>query len=181
MKSIALLRGINVGGKNKLPMAELREIFAGVGCRDVVTYIQSGNVVYSVYDELAPRVAEAVSVAITARFGYEIPVVTRDAEELAVVVDGSPYVRDDLTDEQRKKALHVAFLADEPPTDRIAALDPRRSPGDEFTVRGRTIYLFCPNGLARTKLTNAYFDSVLGTISTMRNWRTTLKLLELSR
>ena len=76
--------------------------------------------------------------------------------------------------------LHVVFLADLPDGAHVEALDPNRSPSDEFAVLGREIYLHCPNGLARTKLTNNYFDSRLSTTSTMRNWRTVLKLLELS-
>jgi uncharacterized protein (DUF1697 family) len=75
--------------------------------------------------------------------------------------------------------LAVAFLADRPTKARIAALDPQRSPSDEFAMRGREIYLRLPNGAAGTKLTNAYFDRTLGTTSTVRNWKTTLKLLEL--
>ncbi|HZN92159.1 MAG TPA: hypothetical protein VFB81_05620, partial [Myxococcales bacterium] len=76
--------------------------------------------------------------------------------------------------------LHVVFLADPPPPAKVAALDPARSPPDEFQVRGREIYLRCPNGFGRTKLSNAYFDSKLGTISTVRNWRTVLTLAEMA-
>ena len=76
--------------------------------------------------------------------------------------------------------LHVVFLADAPDAEHVEALDPNRSSPDEFAVRGREIYLHCPNGLARSKLTNSYFDSRLSTISTMRNWKTVRKLLELA-
>jgi uncharacterized protein (DUF1697 family) len=75
--------------------------------------------------------------------------------------------------------LHVAFLAATPGPSKIAALDPNRSPPDEFAVHGREIYLRLPNGVARTKLTNAHFDSKLGTTSTLRNWRTVVKLVDL--
>ena len=74
----------------------------------------------------------------------------------------------------------MAFLEATPDPANVDALDPDRSPGDEFAVLGREVYLHCPNGMARTKLTNAYFDSRLATTSTMRNWKTVLKLLELA-
>ena len=173
---IALLRGINVGGKNKLPMRQLVSIFAAAGCRDVRTYIQSGNVVYSAEAQLASRIPAEIKKQVAAQCGFEVPVVTRTAEELAEVVASNPYAKPDVDG----KALHVAFLADRPSATEVTALDPDRSPPDEFAVVGREIYLRCPNGLARTKLTNAYFDSRLATTSTVRNWRTTLKLLEMA-
>ncbi|MFN7134888.1 MAG: DUF1697 domain-containing protein, partial [Myxococcales bacterium] len=76
-------------------------------------------------------------------------------------------------------SLHVVFLADAPSPTKLATLDPARSPPDRFEVRGRDIYLHCPNGFARTKLTNAWFDARLGTVSTVRNWKTVQKLLTL--
>ena len=76
--------------------------------------------------------------------------------------------------------LHVVFLADAPDEGQVEGLDPDRSPPDEFVVRGREVYLHCPDGMARSKLTNAWFDSQLSTVSTMRNWKTVSKLLELA-
>lgn len=175
---IVLLRGINVGGKNKLPMKSLVAIFEVLGCRNVRTYIQSGNVIFEADDALAATVPEGVRAAIEEEFGYSIPVVQRTARELAEAIRQNPWIDDDETIDP--KALHVAFLADEPSAEAVAGLDPERSPGDAYRVLGREIYLKCPNGLARTKLTNAYFDSCLGTVSTMRNWKTTNKLLELA-
>ena len=110
------------------------------------------------------------------RFGFQVPVVMRTSGELRKVACGNPFLRAGAD----AKALHVAFLAAVPVSSKVDALDPDRSPPDEFAVRGREIYLHCPNGLARTKLTNAYFDSALATTSTLRNWRTVLKLLELA-
>jgi uncharacterized protein (DUF1697 family) len=173
---VALLRGINVGGKNKLPMKDLLSIFVAAGCIDVQSYIQSGNVIFRATPTLAPRVPDLVANAVSERFGLRVPVLVRTADELGRVARGNPFLRagaDEVT-------LHVAFLADRPPAARVAALDANRSPPDEFTVRGREIYLRCPNGLARTKLTNDYFDSKLATTSTVRNWRTVLKLVDLS-
>ena len=173
---IALLRGINVGGRNRLPMRELAAIFSSAGCDNVTTYIQSGNVVFRAPDELATLIPTLIADSITERFGLRVPVVTRSAAELNQVVTNNPFL--DIESDFTK--LHVAFLADRPCSAESASLDPERSPPDTFQMRGREIYLHLPNGAARTKLTNAYFDSKLGTTSTARNWKTVLKLNELA-
>ena len=106
---VALLRGVNVGGKNKLLMADLRDIFTAAGCAAVQTYIQSGNVVFEAAQDLAERVPEIVTRAIRRRFGYETAVVVRSSEELRQVVASSPF---DTSSDPR--FLHVAFLEDTP-------------------------------------------------------------------
>jgi uncharacterized protein (DUF1697 family) len=170
---VALLRGVNVAGKNTLPMADLVDLFEGAGCGDVETYIQSGNVLFRAKNAVARRVPALISGAIADRFGYQVPVVMRSAAELYEIANGNPFVGAEV------KALHVAFLAKEPAADRIASLDPDRSPPDQFMVRGQEIYLCCPKGLGRSKLTNKYFDSKLGTTSTLRNWKTVLHLAQM--
>lgn len=177
MKYIALLRAINVGGKNKLPMRDLTAMLAKAGCADVQTYIQSGNAVFSSPPELAKRIPELISEAIVKKFGFRVPVVLRSGKEIQAIVEHNPF----LQSVKDTKTLHVGFLADQPAASRIAALDPQRSPGDSFKVLGREIYLCLPNGFGRSKLTNAYFDSGLATLSTFRNWRTVLTLLEMTK
>jgi uncharacterized protein (DUF1697 family) len=174
---VALLRGINVGGKNVLPMKDLAALFADAGCAGVKTYIQSGNVVFRAGPSLARRVPKVIADAISARFGIDAAVVTRTAEELRAIAEANPFLRDGAD----VATLHVAFLADAPEAARVAALDPDRSPPDVFVVLGREIYLRCPNGFGPSKLTNAWFDSKLATTSTVRNWRTVLKLVDLTR
>ena len=175
MLHIALLRGINVGGRNKLPMTDLRALFEGAGCEDIRTYIQSGNVVFRAAPGLARGIPERIGRAIEAAYGLRVPVTTRTAAELRAMAEGNPFLA-----EADPKCLHVAFLADEPEPERLAALDPDRSPPDEWRVVGREIYLHLPNGMGRTKITNAWLDRTLGTMSTARNWRTVLKLVEMS-
>src|SRR5512133_2788415 len=159
---LAMLRGINVGGKNKLPMKELAEIFVEAGCIDVRTYIQSGNVVFSADPERLELLPLAVTAAIAERTGYQIPVVLRTAEQMEDVIRNNPFLGAGADED----ALHVMFLADLPEPRRVDDLDPDRSRPDAFVVHGREIYLLLPNGVARTKLTNEYFDSKLGTTST---------------
>ena len=173
---VALLRGINVGGKNKLPMRDLSAMFTGAGCEAVETYIQSGNVVFEAGAALAARVPTLIASGIEERFGYRVPVVVRTVEELRDIVRGNPFLSTGV-DAGR---LHVAFLTHVPESDRVARLDPDRSPPDVFEVRGLEIFLYYPNGLARSKLTNTYFDSRLATTSTVRNWRTVLALLTMA-
>jgi uncharacterized protein (DUF1697 family) len=173
---VALLRGINVGGKNKLPMKDLVALFERAGCADVRHYIQSGNVVFNAATDLGKRVPGLLEAAIERRFRIRVPVVVRTSSEMHAVARDNPF----LSAGANPEWLHVLFLADKPGKTNCAALDPERSPPDTFALRGREVYLSCPNGVGRTKLTNSYFDSRLGTTSTGRNWRTVLKLVEMS-
>ena len=174
--NVALLRGINVGGKNKLPMKDLAAMFREAGCDDVRTYIQSGNVIFRADPALAEDIPSLIGASILRLFGYRVPVVTRTARELQEIVQANPFAE---SGAEAAKLL-VLFLADLPDRAHVEALDPNRSPGDEFAVLGREVFLHCPNGVARSKLTNSYFDSSLSTTSTARNWRTVQKLLELA-
>jgi uncharacterized protein (DUF1697 family) len=171
---VALMRGINVGGKNKLPMRDLAALFTEAGCAAVTTYIQSGNVVCRASRALARELPAVIEGAIHQRFGLKVPLVLRSAAELAEIVRGNPFPG------AAADTLHVAFLAAAPNPSQVAGLDPQRSPPDEFAVQGREIYLCFKNGVARSKLTNAYFDTKLATTTTVRNWRTVLKLLDMS-
>ena len=172
---VALLRGVNVGGKNKLPMKELAGMFIDAGCEGVNTYIQSGNVVFRAESRIVEKLPEVIADRIAKRFGYRTSIVLRTTEEMRSVVSRNPFIAAGAGED----LLHVLFLAGEPDSGRVNNLDPQRSPPDLFTVCGREVYLCLPNGVGRTKLTNSYFDTKLGTISTGRNWRTVMKLLDL--
>ena len=173
---MALLRGINVGGKNLLPMKDLVRLFADAGCADVRTYIQSGNVLFQASPAKAGRLPGVIAQGIADRFGYRTPVLLRTVEELGATIRNNPFLEAGAPESW----LHVLFLASQADALHVAALDPDRSPPDAYAVRGREIYLQCPNGAGNTRLTNAWFDSKLATISTGRNWRTAIKLFELA-
>ena len=172
---VALLRGINVGGKHIIPMADLTRMFEDAGAVGVRTYIQSGNVLFSATPALAKRVVGRVEVAIRNERGFEARIITRTSEEVASVAQQNPLV----TTACDPKRHHVGFLAVAPDAARIAGLDPHRSPGDRFVVRGDVIYVHYGESVSDSKLTGAYFDGVLGAPSTFRNWRTVLKLAEM--
>ena len=172
---VALLRGINVGGRNRIAMKALAAIFAASGGRDVRTYIQSGNVVFQAPRARANLVLAEAAERIADCLGNRIPLVAREAEEWVRIASAHPF--GDATSDS--KALHVGLLQHEPLPDEVARLDPERSPPDRLSVRGREVYLLLPCGMARTKFTNAYFDSALGTPCTFRNWRTVRALAEM--
>jgi uncharacterized protein (DUF1697 family) len=126
----------------------------------VRTYINSGNVVFAASAAAAKKAARAVEGEIEKRFGFRSPVVIRTAEEMERIAAACPYDAGAID----HKRLYVGFLLAEPEAGRAAKLDPKRSPGDLFELRGREVYMHLGNGAADTKLTNAYFDSVLGTV-----------------
>lgn len=182
---VALLRGINVGGRNKVAMADLRRIVASLGHTDVMTYIQSGNVAFAAAnpddgaDELAGGLEAAIATALSVR--PAVVVVSRD--HLRRVVRGNPF-----PDEPNHKAVHVVFFPAPHPTrsDALAgALERAHAKGsrDEARVAGRTLYLWTPDGLGRSKLaeelSRADARSGGATAGTARNWATVLALVEL--
>jgi uncharacterized protein (DUF1697 family) len=173
---VALLRGVNVGGKNRLPMKDLAALFEDAGCHSVVTYVQSGNVVFQARAELARRIPALIEKKIEKNFGLHVPLVLRSGADVLRIARANPFLRSGAD----TRFLHVAFLADRPTAARVKALDPDRSPPDQFAVQGSEVFLYLPNGAGRTKLGNAYLESKLGTASTLRNWRTVLALAELS-
>ena len=173
---VALLRGINVGGKNRLPMDELARMFEEVGCDSVRTYIQSGNVIFEATPSVSRLVEETAAATVTARVGAEVPIILRSFDELALVVESNPF----LSESRDSRTLHVGFLADQPVASRVSSLAPDRSPPDEFCVRGAEVYMCLPNGVARTRLTTGYLERILATRVTFRNWKTVLKLLKMA-
>jgi uncharacterized protein (DUF1697 family) len=174
MKYVALLRGINVGGRNSLPMKDLIAMFEKAGASDVKNYIQSGNIVFSASASLAKKIGSLIGAAIKKKYGFESPVIIRSATDLSGIVARNPFAKKGDAD-----VWHITFLSSTPSAEQVGALDAKRSPTDSFAVVGSEIFLYCPNGYGNTKLTNAYFDSKLKMVSTVRNWRTLLKLIEM--
>jgi uncharacterized protein (DUF1697 family) len=172
---VALLRGVNVGGKNKLPMKELACLFNDAGCDDTRTYIQSGNVVFHTDPRKALGIAESIRREIGKRYSIETRLILRATSDMSRVIKANPFLKEAVEED----FLHVYFLAEPCGKECIAQLDPDRSPPDRFAVRGSEIYLCLPNGMGKTKLGNTYFDKKLKTTSTARNWRTVLKLYEM--
>lgn len=171
---IALLRGINVGGRHAVSMADLRMVFAAAGGRDVSTYIQSGNVVFAHSTGSLERLAVELEERIGAAAGFAVPVILRSAEDLAAVVRDNPFAGSEPT------KLLVAFLAEAPAAGALDLVDRTLFAPEELVLTGREVYLHLPEGAGRAKLPQA-LDALIGTRSTTRNWRTVTKLLELAR
>lgn len=171
---VVMLRGVNLGGRNRLPMGDFADALSELGFTDVVTYVQSGNAVFGGRKK-PPAVAAAISRMLAERFGLTVPVVVRTAEELRSVVTANPYLRR----ERDPTKLHVTFLAVAPAPAARSIEPPADAGRDTFEVIGREVFLHCPGGYGRTKLTNDFFERQLGTTATTRNWRSVLALAEL--
>lgn len=167
---VALLRGVNVGGKNRLPMAALRELFVELGYEGVTTLIQSGNVVFS---SEAPVRAEDLGAAIGRRFGIDTAVAVREGSALRRALDANPFAGVD------PDRLHLGLLSSAPTPSAVAGLDASPFAPDRFAVVGAELYLDLPNGMARTKLPG-YLDRRLRAHATIRNWRTATRLVALA-
>jgi uncharacterized protein (DUF1697 family) len=172
---VALLRGINLGSRNKVSMADLRDLVVSVGAEDVQTYVQSGNVVLTSQDRPA-EIGAAIEQEIDRRLGLDVTVLVRTKAELAKIVAGNPFAKSG----KEPATLHVTFLAEKPSRARVGKLDPERGGDDGLRVLGREVYLYCPNGYGRSKLSNAYFEKELAVSATTRNWKTVTKLAELA-
>jgi uncharacterized protein (DUF1697 family) len=172
---IVLLRGINLGPRNRVPMQELRSALAGAGFEDVATYVQSGNVVLS-SGESAAKVAQKVARLIKKEFGLEIAVVVRTRAQLAAVVKRNPL--DKVA--KNPKRYQVSFLEKIPSPALVRKLEAAAAPGERVVAQGREIYAWHPEGVARSRLWAALAGKGLGVTATARNWTTVTKLLELA-
>lgn len=167
-RSVALLRGINVGANKRIRVEELRDIVEGLGHQDVRTHLNSGNVVFTAGQCTNAELAESIEGAITSALGMDVPVVVRSGDEMARIVENNPFP-------QRAadpKTLHVSFMAETPDQAAVEALADLDTGDDDYRVIGTELYLSYPN-----KITGAVFvPTGLNVISTSRNWRTVTRL-----
>lgn len=168
------LRAVNVGGRNRLPMADWREDLAALGLTGVRTTIQSGNAIGEGPEGLEATLPADLEARLADR-GVRSPVILRRVEALAAALAASPF------DEPDDRRVHIGFLRDLPDPDAVRALDPDRSPGDRVVVVGREVHLHTPNGLAGCKITNTWLERQLGTPCTVRNRRTCERVLAMAR
>ena len=179
---VALLRGINVGGRNKVPMADLREVVTSLGHTGVSTYIQSGNVLFSTAEDDNAKLASALEAAITEAFGLRSSVVVLSRDELARILGPNPH-----PEEPNPKLVHVVFLSAELPAgvlERIKAAETAsaaKGSRDTVTSIGPALYLHTPDGFGTSELAQAVLriTGQAGVAATARNWATTTKLLSL--
>ena len=178
-RCVALLRGVNVGGRQKIAMADLRAAIIGLGHREVSTYLQSGNAVFAPGTARGDPdgMARDIEAALEREFGLSTRVVVRDGDDVRRVVEANP-LAGVATDPAR---LLVTFLSRPVDPDRLAGLVPATYAPDLFRAGEREVYVWCPEGVRNTRLTHAFFEKVLneGVVATARNWNTVTKLLAL--
>ena len=170
---VAMLRSINVGGRNRVGMDDLRALVASAGYRDVATYVQSGNVVFA--GTGSPKVVgKGIEERLSSELGLTVPVIVRSRHQMKAVLDRIPFAPGELD----PKTLHVTFLAEAPVSAAVEALaaDAGRFGNDRGVVVGQEVYLHCPGGYGQTKLNNAFLERRLGCVATTRNWRTVTTL-----
>ena len=170
---VALLRAVNLGARNKVPMARLREVLGDLGCESVATYIQSGNVVFArgrTSDR--DRLARELERAIEDEFGVRSAVVLRTAAEIDKLAASHPFGGD-------TSQTHVAFLTARPTAKAVRALAGLDAGPDRFELRGSDVFLHYPSGVQGSRLTAARLERTLGVAGTVRNWRTVTRLAEL--
>lgn len=172
---IVLLRGVNVGGKNKLPMKAFAADLAFLGCEEVQTYIQSGNAVVRSSQRSAGRLRAAVVERIQAEHGFAPRVQTLTATQLQAVIAANPYPEA----ASDPKTLHAYFLASKPKRADLDGLARLQAATERFALIDRVFYLHAPDGIGRSKLA-ATAERLLGVEATARNWRTVLALANLA-
>jgi uncharacterized protein (DUF1697 family) len=175
MRQIVLLRGINLGSRNRIAMPRLRDVLEAAGFADVATYVQSGNVVLA-SDVKSTCLAEQCTRLIASEFGLDIAVIVRTRDELAAVVARNPL--GDVAD--NPKRYQVSFLAEEPSPELVDKLAAAALDAERFVAIGRELYAWHPDGVARSKLWGRLAGRDLGITATARNWTTVTALLALA-
>jgi len=171
---IALFRGINVGGHNKLLMKDLRSLMKNLGCREVDTYIQTGNVVFQTEESGKDDIAGQISSGVEKDYGFKPDVIVLEPQELKEAMADNPYPEAD----ENPKTLHLMFLASIPPEPDFDSLDELKKESESYELKEKVFYLYAPEGIGRSKLAGR-IDRALGVTMTGRNWRTVKKISEM--
>lgn len=171
---IALLKGINVGGHKKVPMAELHELLSKSGFKNVKTYIQSGNVVFQSSSDNLQSIEETIQKAVNVHFGFEVSVLVLTKTDLKRIFNDCPFP------EEKKPKSYFMMLYDKPDEELVKAASEKVYEGEEYHIIKGCIYYFCAKGFGQTKFNANFFERKLKTFATARNYNTMVKLLSLS-
>lgn len=174
IKYVALLRGINVSGQKKIPMAELREILAKSGLDDVQTYIQSGNVIFESLETDKSTLELKIHNAIKSNFGFEVPVLVLSPQELKNILDNCPFPQEE---KEKSYFMMLYSFAAKPLVDEVSKLS---YPNEKFLITDNCVYFYCSVGYGKAKLGNNFFERKLKVTATARNYKTMVKLVNLS-
>lgn len=172
---ISILRGINVSGQKKILMVDLKKLFESLGFENVVTYIQSGNVIFKASETLTENeIITKIDSSILNKYNFQVPIIILNKSELKKTISNNPFIKEDYLEK-----IHVTFLAELPTESALGSIKKIDYSPDKFEIIGKSVYIFCPNGYGSTKLSNSFFESKLKVKATTRNWKTTNKLLEI--
>jgi uncharacterized protein (DUF1697 family) len=173
---IALLRAVNAGGANSLPMKGFVQLLENMGLTNIKTYIQSGNAVFHAEDADAAELPAKIKAEITRSYGFASEVILLRLDELESAVASNPYPEADVD----PKSLHLIFLASVPKTPDLTTIERVRKDSERVTLKGRVLYFHASEGVGRSRLF-AQMERLLGVVGTARNWRTACKLMELAQ
>lgn len=173
-KKIAILRGINVGGKRKIPMADLRSLCENLGWKDVKTYIQSGNIIFT-SDRPNSELEEILESTLKKIYDFQIPVIVRSSNELLTTIRKNPF----LTENKSTKQLHLTFLKEKPSKEKAELFMSIDFHPDDLKIEDKDVFICCTGKYHQSKLTNNFIEKRLGTAATTRNWETVVKLSEM--
>lgn len=175
---ISILRGINVSGQKKILMNDLKALYHDLKFEDVVTYIQSGNVIFKTNPLLSDKqLGDKIEKEILKKYNFQVPVIIRNIKEVAALIKKNPFSKKKNIDPEK---LHVTFLSESPSTENIETIKGFNYPPDEFIIIEREVFLHCPINYGETKLSNKFFENKLKVSATTRNWKTVNKLYEMA-
>jgi uncharacterized protein (DUF1697 family) len=172
-----MLRGINVSGQKTLKMESIRASFEELGLSRVRTYTQSGNVIFEASEGRSNSLSVKIREKILGDYGFSVPLILRTSGEMENIVGDNPFLKERGMDRSR---LHISFLSALPAEAGLGKLDALDALPDRFSVKGREVYLHCPNGYGRTKLSNNALEKLLSVGATTRNWKTVITLVGMS-
>ncbi len=175
---ISILRGINVSGQKKILMTDLKALYESLKFKDVITYIQSRNVIFKTNSKSSDQdLAKKIEQAIHKKYNFHVPVIIRSVEEIENIISINPFLKNkDINTEK----LHVTFLEEAPQPTSLESIKDFDYPPDEFIIIGKEVFLHCPDSYGETKLSNKFFESKLKVSATTRNWKTINKLIEIA-
>jgi uncharacterized protein (DUF1697 family) len=174
---IHVLRGINVSGQRIIKMDQLRKMYENLGFRNVKTYLQSGNVVFQGNDIELAEMEKLISGQIAADFGFQVPVIALTVNRLKKIIAENPFPSDTHKDQG---FMHVTFLSAAPSDFNINKIDEKKQIGEEVSLSENAVFLYCPHGYGKTRLSNNFLEVTLHVTATTRNWRTVTELLQMA-
>jgi len=181
MRYISMLRGINVSGQKKIKMTDLKALYEALDFAHVITYIQSGNVVFTAADNI--DLTALIEAAIQKQYGFDVPVLLRTTQDFDEVIKSCPFTHLDLEAtgiERNGTKVLVTFLSNAPSDEDVRNVQKYLSPSEAMVVKDKAVYLHCPDGYGKTKASNVLLEKKLKVLATTRNWKTVRQLFALA-